>query len=304
MRNFSDLDTASFRAFYYSAETLNFTLAAKKAALTQSGVSQHVAKLESQLGVPLFLRVKKTVILTEAGKKLRDHIERYLDEIERLKESLAHETLDLKGKVSYAMPSSCLMSPHFGLLLEARRKKCPMVDLGVTICPSDHVFEKLLGNEIDFGFVTKHTHDADIKFKMFCPEEYILVGGDRSDLQDVSPKTLKGMRFLAYPGVEVLFDYWLGHHFPKSRDITWQSLNVVGEINSLSGVIEMIGSKMGVTVIPKHCVDGLIQSNKLYEFRGNGKPLLNSIYIVTLASRVVPRRVEAIMDIFWEMKGV
>jgi DNA-binding transcriptional LysR family regulator len=138
---------------------------------------------------------------------------------------------------------------------------------------------------------------------MFCQEEYVLVSGDKRDFENLNPKSLLKTRFLAYPGVDVLFGYWLAHHFPKTRDITWNALNVVGEINNLHGVLEMVVSTMGVTIIPKHCVDDLFQSKKLFEYPGNGKPLLNDIYIATLAGRAIPRRVQTLVDVFFEMKN-
>ena len=47
MREFRDLDTTAMKAFYHAATTQNFTEAAQRAHMTQSGVSQHIAKLES-----------------------------------------------------------------------------------------------------------------------------------------------------------------------------------------------------------------------------------------------------------------
>ena len=49
-RDFTLLDTRLFKAFMAAAETRSFTHAATRAHMTQSGVSQHIAKLEEQIG--------------------------------------------------------------------------------------------------------------------------------------------------------------------------------------------------------------------------------------------------------------
>ncbi|OYZ11959.1 MAG: hypothetical protein B7Y39_19090 [Bdellovibrio sp. 28-41-41] len=48
---FDRIDTRLFKAFLAAAIAENFTQAAEKAGMTQSGISQHIAKLEEQVGV-------------------------------------------------------------------------------------------------------------------------------------------------------------------------------------------------------------------------------------------------------------
>ena len=85
------LDSNLFKAFYWAAAELNFTKAAKRASMTQSGISQQVAKLEQQIGIPLFERVNKQVFLTQAGKQLLQYVEQQGDELAKLKESIHSE---------------------------------------------------------------------------------------------------------------------------------------------------------------------------------------------------------------------
>ena len=67
-------------AFEAAARHESFTRAAAELALTQSAVGRQIAGLEDYLGVPLFNRVKKRLILTDVGrayaKQVREHLER------------------------------------------------------------------------------------------------------------------------------------------------------------------------------------------------------------------------------------
>lgn len=299
MRDFDTLDTNSFKAFWVASDTLNFTIAAKKAGLTQSGVSQHISKLEKQLGAPLFERVNKKVFLTSAGKTLKTYIEKYLDQAEVLKEEIGSQTKALSGLVSYAMPTSCLLSPHFSILLERRKKEFTGINLDIMLCSNDQIVEKLLNNEINFGFLTKKINVPGIKLEPFCTEKYILVGSDKNVFKNLSVKALKELPFIDHPGADILFEHWGRVHFPKNQSLTWDSLNIVGRINSLSGAIDMVVSGMGLTVIAEHCVRSQIESKILHRFGGDdcGR-VTNDIYLATVDGVHIPRRVDRVINVF------
>ena len=64
------LNIHQLNVFISAAETLNFTVTAKRLHLTQSSVSQIIKTLESQLEVELFKRKARTIRLTDAGNLL------------------------------------------------------------------------------------------------------------------------------------------------------------------------------------------------------------------------------------------
>ena len=67
------------RTFRAVAETLNFTRAGERLHLTQSAVSHQIKALEKYLGEPLFVRSKRGVMLSQAGKIALEYAERILD---------------------------------------------------------------------------------------------------------------------------------------------------------------------------------------------------------------------------------
>lgn len=72
-----------FRSFEASARTLSFTAAADELGLTQSAISQQVRSLELRLGVALFVRKPRGLILTDDGRKLQPKIGASLDQLAR-----------------------------------------------------------------------------------------------------------------------------------------------------------------------------------------------------------------------------
>ena len=76
------------RVFCEAAECLNFSKAAAALGISQPAVSNHIAKLEEELGCALFVRYDKNLILTEKGEQLlkiaRSILDKY-SEIDSLK---------------------------------------------------------------------------------------------------------------------------------------------------------------------------------------------------------------------------
>ncbi len=68
--------------FMEVASTLNFTQAAEKLFIAQPNLSKHIAQMEEEIGVQLFVRTKRSVNLTEAGKMLFDELDGVPQQIE------------------------------------------------------------------------------------------------------------------------------------------------------------------------------------------------------------------------------
>jgi len=87
--------TAALTAFEAAARHQSFTLAGEELGLTQSAVGRQITNLESFLGVELFRRSKRGVVLTEAGQQFSRTIRNRLDDVER-------DTLDVMARASGA----------------------------------------------------------------------------------------------------------------------------------------------------------------------------------------------------------
>ena len=74
------------RSFEAAARHLSFTLAADELALTQSAISRQIQQLEQGLGVPLFERRHRALVLTDAGRLMNRAV---IDCLERLRDATA-----------------------------------------------------------------------------------------------------------------------------------------------------------------------------------------------------------------------
>jgi LysR family glycine cleavage system transcriptional activator len=94
------------RGFESAARHLSFTRAAAELFLTQSAVSRQIQALESFLGVPLFERRHKALILTEAGQAYYRAVAAALDQVReatrKLREARGGHVLTVTTTVSFA----------------------------------------------------------------------------------------------------------------------------------------------------------------------------------------------------------
>src|SRR4051812_46648691 len=82
--------------FLATIEHGSFSAAAAALHLAQPSLSEQMRRLEAELGVTLFNRVGRGVVLTEAGRSLRPHAERTLADLETARDAVS-EVRELRG---------------------------------------------------------------------------------------------------------------------------------------------------------------------------------------------------------------
>lgn len=297
--SYEALDSTSTKVFWYASEELNFTKTAELIGATQSGVSQHIKRLEIYFGVKLFKRIGKILFLTSEGEILKEYLKKNFEELEKTKEKINLEQGNMKGLVSYSMPESCLHSPHFKLLLKEKIKICPKVSLKVEIKSNDEIIKMIEENQVDFGFITKKVKNNLVNYIPFCKEEYILVG--HKSLGISSLEKLKSAHFISHPDFKEFFLEWQNKG-KVSQKINFKKLKILNQFNCINGVKKMLVGGLGVTILPYHCVETLIKKKILKEYNNfNCDKILNQIYMAQLKDIDQAKRVKTIQDIFMKI---
>ena len=131
--------TAALAAFEAAARHQSFTQAADELAVTQSAICRQIAGLEDFLGVKLFRRSKRGVLLTEAGAGYSRSVRARLDEVER-------DTLELMAKGSAGGTLELGVVPTFASKwlmprLPAFRSLHPGITVHMTPCTRPVLFD-------------------------------------------------------------------------------------------------------------------------------------------------------------------
>ncbi|RYG70172.1 LysR family transcriptional regulator [bacterium] len=144
------LDVRQLRYFVTVAETLHFGRAAVKLHMSQPPLSRHIAMLEKELGVSLFERTSRRVMLTAAGAQLLRDAHQLLATLDEMPGRARAADRGVIGavKVGFTMYAANSVLPG---LVRRFREEYPAVEIVLReILPQELVAE-LLENKLDIG---------------------------------------------------------------------------------------------------------------------------------------------------------
>lgn len=155
------MDLRKLEHFEAVSRLKSFTKAAKELHVSQPSITTSIKKLENELGIQLFLRAQNEIILTEAGKLLRERAVAILGQLN----SSFLEMLDFGDKCSrqlrFAAPTA-LGSWIFPLIFTQYTKQYPDVQINALERGVNAILELLLKDQLDLGFVVLDNIDTDI----------------------------------------------------------------------------------------------------------------------------------------------
>jgi DNA-binding transcriptional LysR family regulator len=104
-RQFEDLLLGSIELFCLAAELGSFTVAANAASVTPAAVSRSVARLETRLGVRLFVRTTRQIRLTDAGKRYFEQCRGALSQLADAEREATGQQTTPAGVLRISMPT-------------------------------------------------------------------------------------------------------------------------------------------------------------------------------------------------------
>jgi len=134
-----------------------FSRAARRLSMQQSTVSQHVSRLEEQLGVQLLDRRQARIGFTEAGLMVEQSVRDILSTYERLGNQLTGR--ELHGQVRIGSPEEFAVF-RLPRILTAFRNVHPKVEIEVHVAPSEDLLEMFDGDRLDVAIFERRPGEA------------------------------------------------------------------------------------------------------------------------------------------------
>ena len=148
------MDLKKYELFADVAETGNFTASAERLGYTQSGVSHIMKGLEAEIGLPLFVRTRRGVVLTGNGKSIVPLIRQLLSDHYRLEQTIdALKGLDT-GSISIGTYSSISINWLPKIIYEFQ-KAFPGIVLNMKEGGIDEIEAWIENSIVDFGFCSR-----------------------------------------------------------------------------------------------------------------------------------------------------
>lgn len=198
------MDLDQLMTFVLAAQTQNFRETARQRFLNQATVSHQIAKLETDLGLVLFQRIGRKVILTTSGQQFLPYAERLL--------SLAAE-----GKAKAHQP----WSDHFVLATTAYAAetivpwlcrmlltRLPSIDIEIRVMASSVIPAVVSHGEADAGIAREEAPAGSLKMRRLIQDNLVLItaqdGGDWDQSTPVWQALLRDHRLIIQPRMPYL----------------------------------------------------------------------------------------------------
>jgi DNA-binding transcriptional LysR family regulator len=275
------------------AETLNFTRAAERLGLTQSAVSHQIKSLESELGEPLFVRGKRGVKLSHAGRSVLDRAARILDEAEGLKEHLVGRGRLPTGRVRAAAATQAFVH-LFAPLFESFMRAHPGVDLSFrSTVSTEQTVADILNGAADVGFASLPVYSPALKVSDLFRDELVLVVGPAHPLAGRASAGVEDIRG------ERLILFERGASIRRASDEFFHEVGLEPahalESNDTYFIKLMVERGLGISLLPAWAVRDEVAWGWLARLRIDGHRLRRSVAAISLA-RFQPAATRAFLE--------
>lgn len=268
------------------AATGSVTRAAERLHLTQSALSHQLRDIESRLGIQLFLRLGKRMVLTPPGDRVLGAARRVLDEIARTEEDL--RLMAQNGKGVLRLCTQCNTGYHWlPPLLQAFHRKFPGVEVQIMVNATDHPIDALLEGQIDLALVTSEIDDKRLATTPLFEDELVAVVApshpfarrpfiEPDDFADEHLIIYKADRQDSYTFTRILAP----HGVEPAR---------VSQVPLTEAIIELVKAGLGVSVMARWAIEPAIKSRAVAAVRIGAGGVYRAWTAVRLRDRTEPK---------------
>lgn len=240
------MELSQVRYFLKVAERQSFTCAATDLGITQPALSRSIARLEGELGQPLFERQTRQVSLTDAGRLFQVRAQQILALVDDTLAELTDNGETGRVRVG-AIPT---IAPFFlPAVLRSFRDRCPQARVGVFEETTDKLLARCSQGEIDLAVLAAPITAHYLESERLFDEELLLVLPARHELARRPQVALEDLR--DHPFVLLDETHCLsGAIVSICRQRSFQPVKVE-HASQLATVEELVALGHGVSLIPQ-----------------------------------------------------
>ncbi len=288
------MDTEQLKLFVDLARIRNFTRAARSNFLTQPAVSRRIQQLEEELGVRLFDRSRRRVLLSENGQVFLPYAREILSRLEAARHEMADTASKPMGRLRVAA------SPSIGLyILPSFLKKFirmyPKIDLHVDYELPDEIYPGIESGEIDLGFVAYPSTRRDVVAVPFMTDTIVLICPPQHPL--AKRKGIRLHDLLAYRFVLLPDRVPTGkaiHLALKRRGVQLQVLMEYDNFELIKRTVEM---GLAISLVPRQVAAFEVKNKKLKAINVVDFQFLRPMAVVYRKGRIVTGAIQALFSI-------
>ncbi|MBQ8829960.1 MAG: LysR family transcriptional regulator [Burkholderiaceae bacterium] len=272
----------------------SFTKASYALRITQPAVSGHIAALEKELGVALFNRTGKRVVLTDAGRLVLIRAKDILTCVEKLNNELA-DLRALKGGKIRIGASKIVGVYVLPKILMAFREKFPQIELQISIHSARTIFKQIEDNMFDLAIIAEGDplFSKNVGFKTIGQDKLIVIA--RPDHHLALKKNVSLEEICSEPFI------MFGRNTASAQSILRQfkrmnvHLTSTIEIDEAGAIKRAVEEGSGIAIVSRSVVERELNEGRLVELPLQNWTLYRDILLLWRQDRRFSKNTEAFM---------
>jgi DNA-binding transcriptional LysR family regulator len=288
------MEVRQLQTFCVLAEELNFTRTAERVYTVQSNVTSQIKALEAELGVPLFDRLAKRVVLTEAGHRFRPYAEKALAAMDQGYRAVKFGT-EPAGPLHIGAPESVL-TYRLPEVLKLFRKRYPKVELVFRPDSDNKLADELESGKLDLAITMSDSVDGEHlrSIRMRSEDIYLFGTPDHplANAKKVYPKDLMDQTLLLTES---------GCGYRKKLDMQLAAANVrpqhVTEFSSVEAIKQCVLAGMGIGLLPEIVIACELRKKQFTVMNWHGAKMSIATHIVWHKDKWISPSMQAFLDV-------
>lgn len=243
-------DLAQLRCFTALAAELNFRRAAERLHMTQPPLSRQIQLLEHQLGVALFNRSTRTVVLTAAGRAFFVEAQALLEQAHRAAQTARLIALGESGTVSIGFVASAVYDFLPRVVAQARRDR-PGVQIALQEMTTFDQLQALHTRRIDLAIVRAPLNQPGLINECLVREPFILAVPCEHPLATQEPLGLAALHGQPF----IIYSHAAWQPFNELLTGMFRSSGVqpdyVQSLGTTLTILSLVNADMGLALVPR-----------------------------------------------------
>ncbi len=233
------------------------TQASQVLSLSQSAVSAALADLENQLGVQLFDRVGKRLVLNEHGRLLYPRAVGLLEQAGEIEQLFKEDNGAIRVFASSTIGSYLLPG-----MIAAYRRDFPTLPLELSVGNSQDAITAVADFRVDIGLIEGPCHEPDIISEAWLEDELVVFAAPNAEIlrQPVTLQTLAAAPWILRErgsGTREIVDYLLLSHLPQFQ--------LGMELGNSEAIKHAVRHGMGISCLSRRVISDLLEAGTLVE---------------------------------------
>jgi DNA-binding transcriptional LysR family regulator len=246
------VELRQLRLFVTLSEELNFRRAAERSHIAQPALSEHIRRMEQELGLQLFERTSHYVRLTSPGQIFLGEIRKALAQVDHAFDVAERASRGQLGTIRVGLGglAGCEVASQ---VLRTFAVRYPAVALSVRVADLGDPSGGLRDGDVDVALIRLPVERQErLDLTTLCSEPTVAVMADDHPLADRDTLRMAEIArcpFVAVPrSAGVTRGFWLGQHDAESA-----ARRVVAEARTVEELLETIAACEAVTLAPAAC---------------------------------------------------